>query len=198
MCIRDRSDAGGGVGYSALRIRGTDASRINITANGVPVNDGESHNVYWVNMPDLASSLRDIQIQRGVGTSTNGAGAFGASINMITAAPVPDAYAEFAGAYGSYNTNKQSLRVGSGLLGNHWTIDARISHIGSDGYIDRASSKLWSYLGQVAYSNAGTSLRLLAFGGKEETYMAWDYASREDMEKYGRRYNPCGEYTATD
>ncbi len=192
------SDAGGGVGYSALRIRGTDASRINITANGVPVNDGESHNVYWVNMPDLASSLRDIQIQRGVGTSTNGAGAFGASINMITAAPVPDAYAEFAGAYGSYNTNKQSLRVGSGLLGNHWTIDARISHIGSDGYIDRASSKLWSYLGQVAYSNAGTSLRLLAFGGKEETYMAWDYASREDMEKYGRRYNPCGEYTATD
>ncbi len=192
------SDAGGGVGYSALRIRGTDASRINITANGVPVNDGESHNVYWVNMPDLASSLRDIQIQRGVGTSTNGAGAFGASINMITAAPVPDAYAEFAGAYGSYNTNKQSLRVGSGLLGNHWTIDARISHIGSDGYIDRASSKLWSYLGQVAYSNAGTSLRLLTFGGKEETYMAWDYASREDMEKYGRRYNPCGEYTATD
>ena len=192
------SDAGGGVGYSALRIRGTDASRINITANGVPVNDGESHNVYWVNMPDLASSLRDIQIQRGVGTSTNGAGAFGASINMITAAPAPDAYAEFAGAYGSYNTNKQSLRVGSGLLGNHWTIDARISHIGSDGYIDRASSKLWSYLGQVAYSNAGTSLRLLAFGGKEETYMAWDYASREDMEKYGRRYNPCGEYTATD
>lgn len=192
------SDAGGGVGYSALRIRGTDASRINITANGVPINDGESHNVYWVNMPDLASSLRDIQIQRGVGTSTNGAGAFGASINMITAAPVPDAYAEFAGAYGSYNTNKQSLRVGSGLLGNHWTIDARISHIGSDGYIDRASSKLWSYLGQVAYSNAGTSLRLLAFGGKEETYMAWDYASREDMEKYGRRYNPCGEYTATD
>ncbi len=192
------SDAGGGVGYSALRIRGTDASRINITANGVPINDGESHNVYWVNMPDLASSLRDIQIQRGVGTSTNGAGAFGASINMITAAPVPDAYAEFAGAYGSYNTNKQSLRVGSGLLGNHWTIDARISHIGSDGYIDRASSKLWSYLGQVAYSNAGTSLRLLAFGGKEETYMAWDYASREDMEKYGRRYNPCGEYTATN
>ena len=192
------SDAGGGVGYSALRIRGTDASRINITANGVPINDGESHNVYWVNMPDLASSLRDIQIQRGVGTSTNGAGAFGASINMITAAPVPDAYAEFAGAYGSYNTNKQSLRVGSGLLGNHWTIDARISHIGSYGYIDRASSKLWSYLGQVAYSNAGTSLRLLAFGGKEETYMAWDYASREDMEKYGRRYNPCGEYTATD
>ena len=192
------SDAGGGVGYSALRIRGTDASRINITANGVPINDGESHNVYWVNMPDLASSLRDIQIQRGVGTSTNGAGAFGASINMITAAPVPDAYAEFAGAYGSYNTNKQSLRVGSGLLGNHWTIDARISHIGSDGYIDRASSKLWSYLGQVAYSNAGTSLRLLAFGGKKETYMAWDYASREDMEKYGRRYNPCGEYTATN
>lgn len=189
------SDAGAGMGYSGLRIRGVDATRINVTANGVPINDGESHNVYWVNMPDLAGSLHDIQIQRGAGTSTNGAGAFGASVNMLTLAPSTEAYGEFSGSYGMYNTHMESLRAGTGLLGGHWTIDARISNLGSDGYIDRASSSLWSYLGQVGYINGGTSLRLLAFGGKEDTYMAWDYASREDMEKYGRRYNPCGEYT---
>ncbi|MDE6285448.1 MAG: TonB-dependent receptor [Muribaculaceae bacterium] len=191
-------DAGGGIGYSGLRVRGTDASRINITANGVPINDSESHNVYWVNMPDLASSLRDLQLQRGAGTSTNGAGAFGASVNMITDAPSFDPGAEVNLSYGSYNANKQTLKVQSGLLADHWSLDARLSHVGSDGYIDRAYSRLWSYMGQLAYSNGATMLRLLAFGGKEQTYMAWDYASKEDMEKYGRRYNPCGEYTADD
>ncbi len=192
------SDAGAGVGYSSMRVRGTDGSRINVTINGVPVNDAESHRVYWVNMPDLASSLRDVQVQRGAGTSTNGAGAFGATVNMLTDAPSVDPYAELSGAYGSYATHKATLRVGTGLLGDRWTVDARISNIGSDGYIDRASSKLWSYLGQVAYTHGGTMLRLVAFGGKEETYMAWDYASKEDMEKYGRRYNPCGEYTDSE
>ena len=193
------SDAGSGIGYTSLRVRGTDASRINITANGIPVNDSESHNVYWVNMPDLASSLRDVQIQRGVGTSVNGAAAFGASINMITDAPSEDAYAELSGAYGSYNTNRETLRVGSGLLGGHWSFDARLSHLSSDGYIDRATSKLWSYFGQAAYRGGrGTLVRFLAFGGKEETYMAWDYPSMEDIEKYGRRYNPSGEYTDKD
>lgn len=189
------SDAGAGIGYSSIRVRGTDASRINVTANGIPINNSESHNVYWVNMPDLASSLHDIQIQRGAGTSTNGAGAFGASINMLTDTPSETSYGEFSGSYGSFNTNKETLRVGSGLLGGHWSVDARLSHIGSDGYIDRAFSKLWSYFGQVAYRGENTMVRLLAFGGKEQTYMAWDYASKEDMEKYGRRYNPCGEYT---
>lgn len=189
------SDAGAGMGYTSMRVRGTDGSRINVTANGVPINNPESHNVYWVNMPDLASSLRDVQIQRGAGTSVNGAGAFGASVNMITDAPSEDAYAELSGAYGSYNTNRETIRVGSGLLGNHWTFDARISHLGSDGYIDRAKSELWSYFGQAAYQSYNTLIRLLAFGGKEKTYMAWDYASKEDMEKYGRRYNPCGQYT---
>lgn len=191
-------DAGAGIGYSSLRVRGSDGSRINITANGIPINDSESHNVYWVNMPDFASSLRDIQIQRGAGTSTNGAGAFGASINMLTDIPslTPTATASFS--YGSFNSNKQTLKVSSGLLGNHWSIDARISHIGSDGYIDRAFSKLWSYMGQIAYRGDNTSLRFLAFGGKERTYMAWDYASKEEMEKYDRRYNPCGKYTASD
>ncbi len=189
------SDAGAGVGYSGLRVRGTDATRINVMANGVPINDSESHSVYWVNMPDLVSSVRDVQIQRGAGTSVNGAGAFGAIINMVTDAPSFDPYAELSASYGMYNTNRETLRVGSGLLGDHWSFDARISHMGSDGYIDRASSKLWSYFAQAAYSNDGTMLRLIAFGGKEETYMAWDYASKEEMDKYGRRYNPCGEYT---
>lgn len=188
----------GGMGYSAIRVRGTDPSRINITANGVPVNDSESHNVYWVNMPDLASSVRDLQVQRGAGTSTNGAGAFGASINMITDAASLDPSAEVALSYGSYNSNKETLKVRSGLLADHWSVDLRLSHLGSDGYIDRAYSKLWSYMGQAAYINDGTSVRLLAFGGKEQTYMAWDYASKEDMEKYGRRYNPCGKYTDSE
>ncbi|MDE6197168.1 MAG: TonB-dependent receptor [Muribaculaceae bacterium] len=192
------SDAGAGVGYSSMSVRGTDATRINVTINGVPVNDAESHRVYWVNMPDLASSLRDIQIQRGAGTSTNGAGAFGASVNMLTSAPSTDPYATVSASYGSYNTHKETITAGTGLLGDHWTAEARISNIGSDGYIDRATSNLWSYLGQVAYQNGGTTLRLIAFGGKEETYMAWDYASKEEMEKYGRRYNPCGKYTDSD
>lgn len=192
------SDAGGGMGYTAMRVRGSDPSRINVMANGLPLNDPESHRVYWVNMPDLASSLRDVQIQRGVGTSTNGAGAFGASINMVTDASSEDPYAELSGSYGMYNTNRQTLRVGSGLLGNHWSVDARLSHMGSDGYIDRASSQLWSYFGQAAYQGYNTSLRLVAFGGKERTYMAWDYASKEQMEEYGRRYNPCGEYIDKD
>lgn len=176
-------------------MRGTDASRINITANGVPINDGESHRVYWVNMPDIASSINDIQIQRGAGTSTNGAGAFGASVNMLTDFPSTERNAMVSASFGSFNTNRETVKVASGLFADHWSVDARISHIGSDGYIDRAFSKLWSYMGQLAYRSDNTTLRLLAFGGKERTYMAWDYASKEEMEKYGRRYNPCGKYT---
>lgn len=192
------SDAGSGIGYTSMRVRGTDGSRINVTANGIPINNPESHNVYWVNMPDLASSLRDIQIQRGAGTSTNGAGAFGASVNMLTDAPSETPYAELSAAYGMYNTNRETIRVGSGKIGGYWSFDARISHLGSNGYIERASSQLWSYFGQAAYKSYNTQVKLLAFGGKEKTYMAWDYASKEEMEKYGRRYNPCGEYTDTE
>lgn len=192
------SDAGTGMGYTSMRVRGTDATRINVMANGIPVNDSESGVVFWVNMPDLASSVRDVQIQRGVGTSANGGAAFGASVNMITDAPADDPYAEVSGSYGSFNTNRETLRIGSGLLNGHWSFDARISHMSSDGYIERASSKLWSYFGQAAYSRPGTLLRFLAFGGKERTYMAWDYASHEQMKEFGRRYNPCGEYTDSE
>lgn len=192
------SDVGIGIGYSSLRIRGTDGSRINVTANGVPVNDSESHGVYWVDFPDLASSVKDFQVQRGAGTSTNGAGAFGGSVNMVTDTPSRDAYASFAGTYGMYNTHKETIKVGTGLIGGHWSAEARLSNIGTDGYIDRATADMYSYAGQVGYYAGTTSLRLLAYGGKQRTYLAWDYASKEDMEKYGRRYNPSGEYTDKD
>lgn len=192
------SDAGGGVGYTSLRLRGSDASRINVSANGIPLNDAESHRVYWVNMPDIAASVRDIQIQRGAGTSTSGAGAFGGSINMLTDAPAFEPYAVFQASYGAYNTNKESLRVGSGLLGGRWSADLRLTHASSDGYIDRAFSKFWSYFGQIAYNHHNTSVRMIAFGGREQTYHAWYYASREEMEQFGRRYNPAGQYINSD
>lgn len=189
------SDAGNGVGYTSLRVRGTDASRINVTMNGVPVNDAESHSVFWVNMPDFASSVQNMQIQRGAGTSTNGAGAFGASINTSTLVAPSHPEVHLDGTYGMYNTHKETIRLSTGLIKGHWAADFRFSNIGSDGYIDRASTNLFSYFGQVGYYNGGTSLRLIAMGGKEKTYHAWDYASKEDMEKYGRTYNPCGKYT---
>ena len=186
------SDAGAGVGYTSMRVRGTDATRINITVNDIPLNDAESHSIYWVNTPDFASTVRDVQVQRGAGTSTNGSGAFGGSVNMRTQSFSRDAYAEVSGSYGSFNTNKETLRVGSGLMGEHWAVEARLSHISSDGYRDRASSELISYFGQVGYFNAGTSLRFITFGGKEDTYHAWDGISRDDL-KNNRTYNPNGE-----
>ena len=186
------SDAGAGVGYTSMRVRGTDATRINVTVNDIPLNDSESHSVFWVNTPDFASSVRDIQVQRGVGTSTNGSGAFGASVNMRTQGFSRDAFAEVSGSYGSFNTNKETLRVGSGLLGDHWSIEARLSHIGGGGCRDRASSGLLSYYGQLGYFGGGTSLRFITFGGKEDTYHAWDGISRDDL-KDNRTYNPNGE-----
>ncbi|MBR7051947.1 MAG: TonB-dependent receptor [Bacteroidaceae bacterium] len=191
------SDAGAGVGYTTMRIRGTDGSRINVTVNGIPINDAESHNVFWVNMPDLLSSLKSIQIQRGVGTSTNGAGAFGASVNMVTTDFSDKPYAEVAGSYGSFNTNKQTVKVGSGLLGDHWCVDARLSHIGSDGFLDRASVRLFSYYVQAGYYSGSTSVKFVTFGGKERTYHAWNYPSKEETAEFGRSYNSCG-YMYTD
>ena len=191
------SDAGAGIGYTSLRIRGVDATRINVTANGIPVNDAESHTVFWVNMPDFASSVKDIQLQRGVGTSTNGAGAFGASLNLQTADFSQKPYAEVSASAGSFCTHKETFRIGTGLLKDHWTFDLRLSNIGTDGYIDRATAKLHSFYTQAAWVGTATSARLIAFGGKEQTYHAWNYASREEMQTYGRRYNSCG-YMYTD
>jgi iron complex outermembrane receptor protein len=185
------SDAGSGIGYSSIRLRGTDATRINVTTNGIPMNDAESHSIYWVNTPDLASSVEDLQIQRGAGTSTNGAGAFGGSINMRTQNSSIKPYAEVSGSYGSYNTHKETFRVGSGLLGGHWAFDARLSNIQSDGYRDRASSDLKSYFAQAGYYGDNTTVKLLIFGGREKTYHAWDGISREELET-DRTKNPNG------
>lgn len=185
------SDTGMGIGYSSIRIRGTDPSRINVTANGIPMNDAESHELYWVNTPDFISSLEDIQIQRGAGTSTNGAGAFGGSINMKTKTSPRKSYAEIAGSYGSFNTHKESVKIGTGLIKNHFSFDARLSNINSDGYRDRASSDLKSYYLQANYFNRNSSYKFITFGGKEITYHAWDGISKEDL-KNRRKYNPNG------
>ncbi len=192
------SDAGNGIGYTSIKVRGTDPSRINITANGIPVNDAESSLVFFVNMGDFMSSVKDVQIQRGVGTSTNGSAAFGATINMQTDAPSLLPYLNLNTSAGSYGTHKESLRFGSGLLADHWSFDGRLSNIGSNGYIERATSQLNSYFLQGAYTGENTLVKLLTFNGTEKTYMAWDYASKKQMEKYGRRYNPCGKYTDAD
>lgn len=192
------SDAGTGIGYTTLRVRGTDATRINVTINGIPLNDSESHCLYWVNVPDLASSLKDVQVQRGAGTSTNGAGAFGASVNMMTDNASFTPSASFQGTYGSFNTHKETFRAATGLIGDHWAFDARLSNIGSDGYIDRATARMQSFFTQGAFYSGATSVKLLVFGGKEKTYHAWNYASKEEMKQYGRTFNSCGMYTDSE
>ena len=185
------SDAGAGVGYTTIRVRGTDATRINVTANGIPMNDSESHAIFWVNTPDFASSLEDMQIQRGAGTSTNGSGAFGASINMRTQSISSNPYAEVSGSYGSFNTHKETVKVGTGLINKYWAFDARLSNIQSDGYRDRASSDLKSYFVQGGYFGENTTIKFITFGGKEKTYHAWDGISKEQLEN-DRTYNPNG------
>jgi len=171
--IVSTSDAGGGVGYTGFRIRGSDATRINVTVNGIPMNDAESHGVYWVNMPDLASSTESIQIQRGVGSSTNGTAAFGASVNLKTDLVSKEAYGEVSSSYGSFNTNKNTLKLGTGLLNKHWALDGRLSSITSDGYIDRASSDLSSYYLSGGYYGKKTVVKAITFAGKEKTYQSW-------------------------
>ncbi|MPR34158.1 TonB-dependent receptor [Salmonirosea aquatica] len=168
------SDAGAGVGYTGIRIRGTDATRINVTVNGIPYNDAESQGVFWVNMPDFASSVSSIQIQRGVGTSTNGAGAFGATVNVSTNEFRREAYAELLNSYGSFNTRKHTVKVGSGLLNGKFTVDARLSQVASDGFVDRASSDLRSYYLSGGYFGKKSFVRLNVFSGKEVTYQSWN------------------------
>ena len=186
------SESGTGIGATSFRVRGSDPSRINVTLNGVPMNDAETHSVYWYDTPDLISSVGSLQLQRGVGTSTAGTGAFGASLNM-TSAPIS---AEFAGrasmSYGSFNTAKQELSLASGLLGGHWAVEGRLSHVSSDGYVDRASSDLASYMFQAGYYKGGTMVKLLSFGGKAKVYLTYTGLSADQMEE-NRRYNPEGE-----
>lgn len=175
------SDAGNGVGYTGIRIRGTDASRINVTLNGIPFNDAESQGTFFVNLPDFSSSVSSIQVQRGVGTSSNGPGSFGATINISTHENQTTPYLEFNNSFGSFNTWKNTLKVGSGLVGGHFTTDLRLSRISSDGFIDRASSRLESYYLSTAWMNKRSSLRFTHFAGKERTYQAWYGVSAGDL-----------------
>ncbi|MGQ7853341.1 TonB-dependent receptor [Pedobacter sp. WC2501] len=176
------SDGGTGIGYTGMRIRGSDATRINVTLNGIPLNDAESQGSFFINLPDLASSVDNIQIQRGVGTSTNGAGAFGGSLNIQTTTRRDSAYAELNNTYGSYNTWKNTVSVGTGLINNKFTFDGRLSRIKSDGYVDRASSNLKSFFVSGAYYGKKDILRANVFSGTEKTYQAWNGISQEALE----------------
>lgn len=168
------SDAGAGIGYTSMRLRGSDFSRINMTINGVPYNDSESQGIFLVNLPDFASSIEDIQVQRGVGTSTNGSGAFGGSINIKTKKLNQKPFAELSNSIGSYNTVKNTISGGTGLINNKWAFEGRLSRIVSDGFIDRASVELESYYLSAGYQNDNTLIRLVNFSGEEVTYQAWN------------------------
>ena len=185
------SDAGAGVGYTGLRIRGTDGSRINFTLNGIPYNDAESQGAFLVNLPDFTSSVNSIQVQRGVGTSSNGTGAFGATVSLSTNETNLKSYAELNNSFGSFNTWKNTVKAGTGLIDNHFTLDARLSQITSDGYVDRASSHLQAFYLSGAYVSDKSSLRLNVFSGKEKTYQAWNGVP-ESLLKTERKYNSSG------
>lgn len=186
------SDAGNGIGYTGIRIRGTDASRINMTINGIPYNDAESQGIFFVNLPDMLSSVSSIQVQRGVGTSSNGAGAFGATMNFSTFQYNPAAYAELNNSVGSFNSFKHTIKAGSGLLANKFTIDARVSQITSDGFVDRASSRLQSAQFTLGYWGKKSSLRFNAMLGREKTYQAWYGISEADLKSGNRTLNSAG------
>ncbi|MBS9773890.1 MAG: TonB-dependent receptor [Tenacibaculum sp.] len=191
------SDAGAGVGYTYMRVRGSDASRINVTINGIPYNDAESQGTFWVNMSDFASSTESLQLQRGVGTSTNGSGAFGASLNILTDKISEKSNAEISNSFGSYGTRKHTVKYSTGKINNHVEFAGRLSNIHSDGYIDRAFSDLKSYFLQGSYSDDNTIIKALVFGGKEKTYQAW-YGIDAKQLKENRRQNPYTYDNETD
>lgn len=184
------SDAGTGIGYTGIRIRGSDPTRINVTVNGIPLNDAESHGVFWVNMPDFASSVDNIQVQRGVGTSTNGT-AFGASLNLQTNTLIDSAYGEVTASGGSFNTQRASLKFGSGLLPSNWSFDGRISRIKSDGFIDRSASDLSSYFVSAAHYGKNDIFRVNIFSGRETTQQAWNGIPENEP---NRKLNTAGQY----
>ena len=188
------TDAGNGIGYTYMRVRGSDGSRINVTLNGIPFNDSESQGTFFVNLPDFASSLESVQLQRGVGTSTNGAGAFGASLNMQTKSFQEKSYAEIANSVGSFGTRKHTLAFGTGLH-NNFEMNARLSNISSDGFIDRASSNMLGYFFNANYVTNKSQIKFFAFGGKEKTYQAWYGLEDPEKLKNDRTYNVSGMYT---
>ncbi|MBC5862299.1 TonB-dependent receptor [Flavobacterium turcicum] len=188
------SDAGNGVGYTGIRVRGSDATRVNVTINGIPYNDSESHGTYWVNMPDFASSVESLQLQRGVGTSTNGAGAFGASLNMLTDNFATKSTGEISNSFGSFNTRKHTVKFSTGLMNDHFEIAGRLSALNSDGFIDRGASDLKSYFLQGTYVGKTTLIKALVFGGNEKTYQSWNGIDGETLNA-NRRFNTAGAFT---
>lgn len=192
------SDAGAGVGYTYIRVRGSDASRVNVTLNGIPFNDSESQGTFWVNLPDFASSIENLQLQRGVGTSTNGSGAFGASINLLTDAVSQEAGGEISNSFGSFNTRRHNVKFTTGLLNEHIEIAGRLSAIKSDGYIDRASSDLKSYFLQGSYVGENTLIKAVTFGGHEVTYQAWNGIEDPDILENNPTFNTAGMYFDAD
>lgn len=186
------SDAGTGIGYTGIRIRGVDPARVNVTINGIPVNDAESHGVFWVNLPDIASSVDNLQVQRGVGTSTNGAGAFGASVNLQTSSNRVDPFAEINTGFGSFNTRKANIMLGSGLMKNGWQFEGRLSKIMSDGFIDRASADLNSFYLSATKRGDRSLLKADMFSGKEITYQAWYGVEESVLEGGNRTFNEAG------
>lgn len=188
------SDAGNGVGYTGIRVRGSDATRVNVTINGIPYNDSESHGTYWVNMPDFASSVESLQLQRGVGTSTNGAGAFGASLNMLTDNFAKKSTGEISNSFGSFNTRKHTVKFSTGLMNDHFEIAGRLSALNSDGYVDRGASDLKSYFLQGTYVGKTTLIKALVFGGTEKTYQSWNGIDGETL-KNDRTFNSAGAFT---
>ena len=188
------SDAGNGMGYTGIRVRGSDATRVNVTINGIPYNDAESQGTFWVNMPDFASSVESLQLQRGVGTSTNGSAAFGASLNMLTDNYASKANGEISSSYGTFNSNKNTVKFSTGLLNDHFELAGRLSSIKSDGYVDRASSDLKSYFLQGTYVGKTTLIKALVFGGTEKTYQSWNGIDAETLNT-NRTYNSAGKYT---
>jgi len=191
------SDAGTGIGYTYLRVRGSDATRVNVTINGIPYNDAESQGTFWVNLGDFASSVESLQLQRGVGTSTNGSGAFGASLNILTDGISENAGGEIANSFGSFGTRKHSIKFTTGLLNDHFEFAGRLSKIYSDGYVDRAFTDLKSYYLQGNYVDKNTIVKAIAFGGKEKTYQAWYGLSKDQLEE-DRTQNPYTYDNETD
>ena len=186
------SDAGAGIGYSGIRVRGSDATRVNVTLNGIPYNDAESQGTFWVNLPDFASSVQQIQLQRGVGTSTNGSAAFGASLNIETSGIQQNAFSSLSSSLGSFNTFKNTFQFSTGMLNDHFSFSGRLSKINSNGYIDRAASNLDAYFFQAAFQDENTLIKVLIFGGHEITYQSW-YGVNAEILVSNRTYNPAGE-----
>jgi len=183
------SDAGAGIGYTYMKVRGSNSERINVTVNGIPYNDAESQGAFWVNLGDFASSTESLQLQRGVGTSTNGSGAFGASLNILTDAVSENAFGEIANSFGSFNTRKHTVKFSTGKINDHIEIAGRVSNIYSDGYVDRAFADLKSYFLQASYTDENTLIKAITFGGKERTYQAWEGLTEAQLQE-NRRQNP--------